>query len=437
MRGSVCSASAPQALGSIGTTRQPASSSPARCSCAASAARAAAASVGSVREEHQPGGEACAERDARPRRPRARRNFSGRLQQQPAAIAGLAVRGDRAAMGQAVERGHGGAHQPVTRLVVEAGDQAEAAAVALVGVLVESRVRRAWRWPRCNLERGSACAAGQSLPQAQGLTAIQALKEIRRTVRSANEQPRPDGRGALPIDRLSYTITMRSIIPARDAACKAFDRDDRAAHRASAAARTGARRTGRRSQRSTPTRWSCSSWPGCLTRGESDAWRAPGARGPLPARLWPVGAGVASARGRFIGCVGLALCHLRGTLHPVRGDPAGACSARAGDTATPPRRRVPACAWVSRRSGCARSSRSRCPANARSRALMQRLGMQHDPNGDFEHPRLPAGHPLRHHVLYADSGRERQVTLASAALRHAAAASAAAEAVSPTMVRGP
>jgi hypothetical protein len=26
--------------------------------------------------------------------------------------------------------------------------------------------------------------------------------------------------------------------------------------------------------------------------------------------------------------------------------------------------------------------------------------MQHDPNGDFEHPRLPAGHPLRHHVLY-------------------------------------
>jgi len=38
--------------------------------------------------------------------------------------------------------------------------------------------------------------------------------------------------------------------------------------------------------------------------------------------------------------------------------------------------------------------------NARSRALMQRLGMRHDTGGDFEHPRLPAGHALRPHVLY-------------------------------------
>ena len=38
--------------------------------------------------------------------------------------------------------------------------------------------------------------------------------------------------------------------------------------------------------------------------------------------------------------------------------------------------------------------------NRRSRAVMQRIGMTHDPNDDFEHPRLPAGHPLRAHVLY-------------------------------------
>jgi hypothetical protein len=31
---------------------------------------------------------------------------------------------------------------------------------------------------------------------------------------------------------------------------------------------------------------------------------------------------------------------------------------------------------------------------------MQAIGMQHDPDGDFEHPRLPEGHPLRSHVLY-------------------------------------
>jgi ribosomal-protein-alanine N-acetyltransferase len=38
--------------------------------------------------------------------------------------------------------------------------------------------------------------------------------------------------------------------------------------------------------------------------------------------------------------------------------------------------------------------------NARSRAVMARLGMRHDPADDFEHPGLPAGHPLRPHVLY-------------------------------------
>lgn len=38
-------------------------------------------------------------------------------------------------------------------------------------------------------------------------------------------------------------------------------------------------------------------------------------------------------------------------------------------------------------------------ANARSRAVMQRIGMQEDAVG-FEHPALPPGHPLRPHCLY-------------------------------------
>lgn len=40
------------------------------------------------------------------------------------------------------------------------------------------------------------------------------------------------------------------------------------------------------------------------------------------------------------------------------------------------------------------------PANVRSRAVMERLGMTHDPADDFDHPELPEGHPLRRHVLY-------------------------------------
>jgi len=38
--------------------------------------------------------------------------------------------------------------------------------------------------------------------------------------------------------------------------------------------------------------------------------------------------------------------------------------------------------------------------NIRSRAVMERLGMTHDPDGDFEHPNIPQGDPIRPHVLY-------------------------------------
>ncbi len=40
------------------------------------------------------------------------------------------------------------------------------------------------------------------------------------------------------------------------------------------------------------------------------------------------------------------------------------------------------------------------PANAPSRRVMERLGMVRDEAGDFDHPRIEAGHPLRRHVLY-------------------------------------
>jgi len=40
------------------------------------------------------------------------------------------------------------------------------------------------------------------------------------------------------------------------------------------------------------------------------------------------------------------------------------------------------------------------PANLRSRRVMERIGMTHNSADDFDHPRLPEGHPLRKHVLY-------------------------------------
>jgi len=46
------------------------------------------------------------------------------------------------------------------------------------------------------------------------------------------------------------------------------------------------------------------------------------------------------------------------------------------------------------------------PSNARSRAVMERIGLTRDPADDFLHPNLPEGHRLRQHVLYRLSRSE-------------------------------
>lgn len=46
--------------------------------------------------------------------------------------------------------------------------------------------------------------------------------------------------------------------------------------------------------------------------------------------------------------------------------------------------------------------------NVRSRAVMTRIGMTHDPADDFDHPSVPDGSPLKRHVLYR-LPRERRV----------------------------
>jgi RimJ/RimL family protein N-acetyltransferase len=40
------------------------------------------------------------------------------------------------------------------------------------------------------------------------------------------------------------------------------------------------------------------------------------------------------------------------------------------------------------------------PDNVRSRRVMEKLGMTRNPADDFDHPRIPEGHPQRRHVLY-------------------------------------
>lgn len=38
--------------------------------------------------------------------------------------------------------------------------------------------------------------------------------------------------------------------------------------------------------------------------------------------------------------------------------------------------------------------------NAKSRRVMEKIGMSHDPTDDFDHPNIADGHPLQRHVLY-------------------------------------
>jgi len=40
------------------------------------------------------------------------------------------------------------------------------------------------------------------------------------------------------------------------------------------------------------------------------------------------------------------------------------------------------------------------PANLPSRRVMEKIGMHRAPEDDFDHPRIPEGHPLRRHLLY-------------------------------------
>ena len=49
--------------------------------------------------------------------------------------------------------------------------------------------------------------------------------------------------------------------------------------------------------------------------------------------------------------------------------------------------------------------------NTRSRRVMERLGMRHDPDDDFDNSNVPADNPLRPHVLYRlDRERWRRLT---------------------------
>src|SRR5215469_17882745 len=138
--------------------------------------------------------------------------------------------------------------------------------------------------------------------------------------------------------------------------------------------------------------------PALLTRAQSDAFAA-SAAAELTRRGWGLWAVAERASDAFVGCVGLNVPSFRAHFTPCveilwrlaaphwgKGfatEAARACLALGFGTL-----------------GLEEIVAFTVPANARSLAVMRRLGMTHDARGDFEHPRLPGGHRLSRHVLF-------------------------------------
>jgi len=88
-------------------------------------------------EEHKASREALHQRDTGFRRDRAQEAL-GLLQQQAAAVTGLAVSGYCTTVLQTVQRGNGRLHDPMRGLVVEVGDETKTATVFLVRRVVQA-----------------------------------------------------------------------------------------------------------------------------------------------------------------------------------------------------------------------------------------------------------------------------------------------------------
>jgi RimJ/RimL family protein N-acetyltransferase len=138
--------------------------------------------------------------------------------------------------------------------------------------------------------------------------------------------------------------------------------------------------------------------PRCLERTASDAL-AEHARARIAERGWDLWALERRDTGTFIGAVGLMVVSFPAPFTPCVEIAWRLASAQWGQGfATEAAQEALRLAFTQLK--LLEVVAFTVPANLRSRAVMERLGMRRDPREDFEHPRLPPGHALRRHVLY-------------------------------------
>jgi RimJ/RimL family protein N-acetyltransferase len=139
-------------------------------------------------------------------------------------------------------------------------------------------------------------------------------------------------------------------------------------------------------------------YPSTLTRAQSDAWVV-GARALIASRGWGLWAVEVVDGAPFIGFVGLSQPRFEAHFTPaveigwrLAREHWGRGYATEGARA--------AIAFAFEELGLEEIVSFTTVANDRSRRVMERVGMTHDPADDFDHPLLAPGDPLRPHVLY-------------------------------------
>ena len=137
-------------------------------------------------------------------------------------------------------------------------------------------------------------------------------------------------------------------------------------------------------------------FPAPLSRAESDALAAR-VREALAAQGW--GLWAAEREGAFIGFIGLARPRFEAHFTPCVEVGWRLARAAWGQGLATEGARA-ALAFAREALPGERLVSFTVPANVASRRVMEKLGLVRDLAGDFDHPALPEGHPLRRHVLY-------------------------------------
>jgi RimJ/RimL family protein N-acetyltransferase len=142
-------------------------------------------------------------------------------------------------------------------------------------------------------------------------------------------------------------------------------------------------------------------FPACLSRAESD-WLAQRIEAHFTTHGFGLWAAEVRETGAFAGFIGLSVPTFKAHFVPCveigwRLDPAWWNRGLATEGARA------ALALAFETLGLSEVVSFTVPANRASRRVMEKLGMQHHPADDFDHPLIPDGHPLRRHVLYRKS----------------------------------